>query len=178
MKDLKTISKFLSLVLRHQPEEIGIYMDNNGWVHVDELILKSNEKGMAMDSVMLEEVVSTNDKQRFVFNEDHTKIRASQGHSVNVDLQLNAVQPPEYLYHGTVEKFLGDIMKDGLRKMQRTHVHLSTDIDTAAKVGSRRGKPIILTVHAGDMHSDGHIFYLSENVVWLCDHVPVKYIKF
>lgn len=178
MKDLKHISKFLSLVLRHKPEEIGIVMDANGWVDVDELIEKCNKKNIRFDFETLEEVVVTNDKQRFAFNDDYSRIRANQGHTVNVDLEFELTKPLEFLYHGTVEKFLGSIKTNGLQKMQRLHVHLSKDKETAIKVASRRGKPIILKVNAGKMFEDGNAFYLSKNGVWLCDEVPSKYIEY
>lgn len=178
MKDLKHISKFLSLVLRHSPEVIGIKADEQGWVNVDELIEKSKRKHVKFDFETLEEVVFTNDKQRFAFNDDQSKIRANQGHTIKVDLQFKPVKPLEVLYHGTVEKFLNNIKTDGLQKMQRLHVHLSKDQKTAIKVGSRRGKPIILEIDALKMHEDGHEFYLSENGVWLCNEVPAQYIKF
>ncbi|MBI3134558.1 MAG: RNA 2'-phosphotransferase [Bacteroidetes bacterium] len=178
MKDIKEISKFLSLVLRHQPEKIGITMDANGWVNVDELIQKCARRKQFFDFEKLEEVVATNDKQRFAFNEDYTKIRANQGHSVKIDLLLQPTEPLEYLYHGTVDKFMAAIKVEGLQKMSRTHVHLSKDLETAIKVGSRRGKPIILTIRAGEMHRNGHLFYLSGNGVWLCDNVPAQYIEF
>jgi len=177
MKTLKEISKFLSLILRHQPEKIGVSMDPNGWVNVDELMEKSRQKGMDFDFETLEEVVFTNDKQRFAFSDDYTKIRANQGHSVNVDLQFEPTEPGGYLFHGTVEKFLESIQSEGLQKRQRLHVHLSKDLETAVKVGSRRGKPIILKIDAVQMFRDGYPFYLSKNGVWLCDEVPAKYIE-
>jgi putative RNA 2'-phosphotransferase len=178
MKDLKHISKFLSLVLRHKPEEIGISMDAQGWVDVEELIEKCNRRGKSLDWVLLEEVVFTNDKQRFTFNEDSTKIRANQGHTVEVDLKLDAVEPLEFLYHGTVQKYIDAIKSDGLQRMQRQHVHLSKDLETAIKVGSRRGKPVILKINALEMHKAGHLFYVSKNGVWLCEQVPAQYIQF
>jgi putative RNA 2'-phosphotransferase len=178
MKNLTNISKFLSLVLRHKPEEIGIQMDDNGWVSVDELIEKCNKHAMPLDFELLEEIVIDSDKQRFTFNDDYTKIRANQGHTVNVDLELEPKEPLEFLYHGTVQKFIEAIKKDGLQKMQRLHVHLSKDTDTAIKVGSRRGKPVILKIHALKMHKDGYTFYLSKNGVWLCNEVPTTYIEF
>ncbi|MCW3104832.1 MAG: 2-phosphotransferase [Bacteroidetes bacterium] len=178
MKDLKGISKFLSLVLRHKPEEIGVVMDANGWVAVDELIEKCSVKKVSLDFDTLEEVVISSDKQRFAFSDDYSKIRANQGHTVSVDLGLEEKEPSDFLYHGTVEKFLESIKADGLQKMQRLHVHLSKDIETAVKVGSRRGKPVILKIHAAAMHKDGYTFYLSKNGVWLCEQVPVKYIEF
>lgn len=178
MKELKHISKFLSLVLRHKPEEIGISMDSEGWVDVDELIEKCNLKKQSLDFEILEEVVITNDKQRFSFNDDYTRIRANQGHTIAVDLQFEPVKPLDVLYHGTVAKFIDDIKINGLKKMQRLHVHLSKDLETANRVGSRRGKAIILKVRASEMYQDGYPFYLSANGVWLCDAVPAKYIEF
>jgi putative RNA 2'-phosphotransferase len=178
MKDLKHISKFLSLVLRHQPEEIGLTMEKEGWVNVDELILKSNAAKINFDFALLEQVVYTNDKQRFAFNDDYTKIRANQGHSINVDLAFDAATPPPFLYHGTVSKYVDAIKTAGLQKMQRLHVHLSKDLDTAIKVGSRRGQPVILKIEAQRMQQEGFTFYLSKNGVWLCDEVPSQYIVF
>jgi putative RNA 2'-phosphotransferase len=172
------ISKFLSFVLRHSPETIGLQLDENGWADVEELIRKSAEKDMAFSNQELEEVVTTNDKQRFSYSEDKRGIRASQGHSIDVELQLEASVPPEMLYHGTVDKFLQNIMNEGLRKMDRHHVHLSQDIETAEKVGSRRGVAVILVVRSGEMGRNGFKFYFSANGVWLTDQVPAKYIDF
>lgn len=174
----KTTSKFLSLILRHKPETIGIQLDENGWANVDELIEKINAQGIELDFESLENIVLTNDKKRFSFNDDLTMIRANQGHSIEVDLALEPALPPEKLYHGTVEKFLDGIRENGLQKMSRQHVHLSRDISTAQKVGSRRGKPVILTILANEMKEEGFTFFLSENGVWLCDHVPSKFILF
>jgi len=168
--------KFISLVLRHRPETIGIKLDENGWADVGELLQgleKSNHK-ISMDT--LEEIVATNDKKRYSFNEDKTKIRANQGHSINVDLNLKEQTPPSILYHGTAEGSLDNIKKIGLTKRDRNHVHLSLDVETAIKVGKRHGNPIILTIDAKNMHRDGYKFYLSENGVWLTEYVPVKYI--
>lgn len=176
MKD-KDISKLLSLVLRHQPDVLNIELDQNGWTNVDTLISKVKTRAADFDFERLEAIVSTNDKQRFAFNEDLTKIRANQGHSVQVDVELKPQSPPEFLYHGTVDKFLDGIRAEGLKKGSRLHVHLSKDLETATKVGSRRGKPVILTVRSGEMAADGHTFYLSENGVWLCDAVPVQFIE-
>jgi putative RNA 2'-phosphotransferase len=178
MKDLKHISKFLSLVLRHKPEEIGITMDANGWVNVDELIEKCKHKNIAFDFDTLEELVITNDKQRFTFSDNYVRIRANQGHTVNVDLEFEPTEPNSFLYHGTVAKFIDEIKVKGLQKIQRLHVHLSKDLETAVKVGSRRGKPIILKINAAKMYKDGHTFYLSKNGVWLCEGVPAEYIEF
>lgn len=171
-------SKFLSLILRHKPETIGLQLDENGWANVDELIAKTKEHGRLLDFELLEELVLTNDKKRFAFNEDHTKIRANQGHSLNVDLALQETMPPEKLYHGTVEKFITAIKKEGLQKMDRQHVHLSHETATAQKVGSRKGKPVILGILAAEMHKAGFLFYLSDNGVWLCDRVPPEFILF
>ena len=177
MKDLKQKSKFLSLVLRHKPEQIGLNMDANGWVYVDELLQKCNRNKFHLDFKTLVEIVETNDKKRFIFSEDQKRIRANQGHTVEVDLEFVATTPPDSLYHGTVENFIDSIKEKGLNKMKRLHVHLSKDIETALKVGSRRGKPIILKIDASKMAADGFPFYLSANGVWLCDEVPFKYIS-
>jgi putative RNA 2'-phosphotransferase len=174
----KTVSKFLSLVLRHSPEKIGLKLDENGWADVEELIVKCSQKGNKLDAQLLDYVVENNDKKRFTYNENKTKIRASQGHSISVELNLAETEPSEYLYHGTVAKFLDSIKKEGLQKMSRQHVHLSKDRETAIKVGGRRGVPQILTIRSGAMHRDGFKFYLSENNVWLTDEVPPKYIEF
>lgn len=177
-KQLKQISKFMSLVLRHQPELIGLELNENGWANVNELIDKMKTKGVEADFELINTVVETNDKKRFAFNEDKSMIRASQGHSIEVELNLPEVHPPEYLFHGTVQIFVDVIQKEGLQRMSRQHVHLSKDRETAIKVGSRRGKPVILLIQAGKMHTDGYKFYLSENEVWLTDEVPVHYIQF
>lgn len=179
-KIAKSVSKFLSLVLRHSPETIGLQLDENGWADVEELIIKCNNRGSQNDMTveLLDYVVENNDKKRFTYNEDKTKIRASQGHSISVELNLEETAPSEFLYHGTVGKFMESIRKEGLKKMSRQHVHLSKDKETATKVGSRRGVPQILTVRSGAMHRDGYTFYLSENNVWLTDEVPPKYIEF
>jgi putative RNA 2'-phosphotransferase len=177
-KEKKRVSKFLSLILRHEPDKIGLQLDENGWADVDELIMKTSSEGYVFSHQELEEVVASNDKQRFSFNEDKTRIRANQGHSIDVKLQLKEKRPPDLLYHGTVGKFLQSIKTEGLRKMERHHVHLSRDRETAERVGQRRGLPVILTVRSSEMHHDGFVFYLSENGVWLTDHVPVNYIDY
>ncbi|KIA93394.1 RNA 2'-phosphotransferase [Pedobacter kyungheensis] len=177
-KITKGISKFLSFVLRHSPETIGLSLDENGWANVDELLQKSSRDGKILTIEMLTHVVESNDKKRFAFNNDKTKIRASQGHSIEIELNLMAVTPPEQLYHGTVAKYLEGIKKEGLLKMSRQHVHLSKDKETAVKVGSRRGLAQILTVNAGEMHRAGFQFFLSDNGVWLTDSVPENYIAF
>ena len=167
----------MSLVLRHQPEEIGLQLDENGWADVEKLIQRMNTKGMNVDSEIINEVVETSDKKRFAFNEDKTLIRASQGHSINIDLALLPQEPPEFLYHGTAEKNVDSILNEGIQKMKRQHVHLSKDKATAVNVGSRHGNPYVLTINSGEMHKDGVLFYLSANGVWLTDFVEAKYIS-
>ncbi len=176
--NIKRISKLMSLILRHQPDVIGVELDENGWLDVDQLIQGINRKGIPFDFEQLQLVVDQNDKKRFAFNEDKTRIRANQGHSVKVDVELKVTTPPETLYHGTVFRFLDAIQDKGLIPMSRQHVHLSKDISTAQNVGSRRGTPIILKVRAFEMHKAGYTFYLSENGVWLTDKVPSEYIIF
>ena len=170
-EDLIKKSKFLSLILRHKPSKIGLVLDKNGWADVKELLEKAQ-----MDIKTLEKVVATNDKKRFAFNDDKTKIRASQGHSIKVNLELKPVKPPDILYHGTVDKYMLSIVKKGLIKGKRQHVHLSEDMETANKVGSRRGEPLILMIDAKSMFLVGHKFFLSKNEVWLTDHISPKYI--
>ena len=167
---MKNLSKQLSYVLRHRPESIGISLDSSGWVEVSILLEKL---GIKMDT--LEQVVNNNDKKRFAFNEDKTKIRASQGHSVNIDLGLKSLKPPITLYHGTATKNLDSILKKGLIKGNRQYVHLSNNTKTAAEVGKRYGTPYIIPIKAALMHIDGYKFYQSENGVWLTDHVPTFY---
>jgi putative RNA 2'-phosphotransferase len=176
-KETTRISKFLSLVLRHKPKAIGLTLNENGWADVEELIDKMNEHNFKITRDILDNVVATNNKQRFSFNNDKTKIRANQGHSVQVDLDLQEMVPPEYLYHGTGENSISSILRTGLQKRARHHVHLSTDIKTATTVGKRHGKPAIFIIAAQQMQQDGYSFYLSENNVWLTDKVPVKYLK-
>ena len=167
----------MSLVLRHKPEEIDLQLDENGWVSVEDLIVKMNDKGIIVDHDTINNVVETNDKKRFAFNEDKTMIRANQGHSINIELNLPEAIPPDILYHGTTVKYLDDIFKDGLKRQSRQHVHLSVTIETARSVGSRHGKPVILIIRSKEMYSEGYKFYLSENKVWLTDTVPVEYLK-
>lgn len=168
----------MSLILRHRPEHIKAVLDENGWLLIDELIKGINKKGIRLNRELLEVVVEENDKKRFIISDDGLMIRANQGHSVNVDLELKAVEPPEFLFHGTVAKFMGAIQDKGLLKMSRQHVHLSTNIDTATSVGSRRGKPIILRVRSGEMHKSDCFFFRSENGVWLTEAVSPEYIEF
>lgn len=170
-------SKFISLILRHKPEVIDLTLDHNGWANVDELLVKLNKNGCNMDFDELEEIVTTNDKQRFTFNENKTMIRANQGHSINVDLELKEEAPPDVLYHGTATRFLDSILEKGLLKQNRNHVHLSPSKDTALNVGKRYGVPVILIIDAKKMYKDGKKFYLSKNGVWLVDYVDPEYIK-
>ena len=174
----KKLSKFLSLILRHRPEVVNLNMDENGWVNLEELIEKMNAHGKPVNLAAILEVVKNNDKQRFKIDDAGQKIRANQGHSKKVDLALQPQNPPATLYHGTATKNLTAIQKSGLQKMNRQHVHLSSDLETATKVGSRHGKVIILEIDCFKMSADGLEFYLSENKVWLTDHVPLQYIKF
>lgn len=169
-------SKFLSLVLRHAPETIGLELDANGWVDVDELLAACSANGRRLSIDVLEEVVFTNDKQRFAFSEDGRHIRANQGHSVEVDLALQPTLPPAMLFHGTATRFLDAIRAEGLRKMSRQHVHLSSTEDQARRVGARHGKPIVLTVNAQAMAAASTMFYISANGVWLTDAVPVEFL--
>lgn len=174
----KKISKFLSLVLRHKPQVIGLDLDDNGWAETQELLEKLAKNNRKIDLETLEEVVANNDKKRFAFNADKTKIRASQGHSIEVKLGYAPVEPPEILFHGTATRFLDSIQKQGLLKGNRHQVHLSQNIETASNVGSRHGKVIVLKVKALDMYKAGFEFFISENQVWLTDHVPVEYLDF
>ncbi|HOJ77030.1 MAG TPA: RNA 2'-phosphotransferase [Bacillota bacterium] len=172
----KEISKFMSLILRHKPETIGITLDEHGWAKVDELIAgiaKSTEFNMEI----LEEIVQTDNKQRYSFNEDKSLIRANQGHSVPVDVELDEATPPELLWHGTGEKFVASIDAQGLIPKSRLYVHLSKDKETAITVGARHGKPVLYCVKSREMARDGYKFYLSKNGVWLVKKVPVKYLK-
>lgn len=176
MKD-KDVSKLLSLVLRHQPSALGIVLDPEGWTDVPTLLARMRARGMAVDLDLLKQVVATNDKQRFAFNADYSRIRANQGHSVAVDLGLTAVEPPEYLYHGTADTSVEAILQEGLQKQSRRHVHLSADVATATRVGGRHGKPVVLRVKSGEMHRRGGAFYRSENNVWLTDAVAPAYLE-
>jgi len=166
----------MSLILRHKPEVIGITLDEHGWANVDELIegiAKTNEFSMEI----LEEIVRTDEKQRYSFNEDKTLIRANQGHSIPVDVELDEVEPPETLWHGSAEKFEAAIDREGLIPKSRLYVHLSKDKETAVKVGKRHGKPVLYIVKSGEMAKDGYKFYLSKNGVWLTKEVPVRYLE-
>jgi putative RNA 2'-phosphotransferase len=175
-RNLVTVSKFLSKHLRHTPEELGLTLQPGGWVSVDDLLAASERVGFAISYDELIECVETSDKKRFSFDDTGDLIRANQGHSVEVDLQLDEKEPPEILYHGTVEQFLASIMAEGLKKGNRHHVHLSKDTETARKVGARRGKPVVLQVDARKMHGEGFKFFLSVNGVWLTYAVPSVYL--
>lgn len=174
--NIQETSKFISLILRHKPETIGITLDEHGWANVDELIAGIS-KTHEINREILEEIVRTDNKQRYSFNEDKTLIRANQGHSIPVDVELEEVEPPKYLYHGTGKKFREFIDAEGLKPKSRLYVHLSEDIETATKVGSRHGKAVVYRVFAGWMHKNGFRFYRSVNGVWLTKDVPTKYIK-
>lgn len=178
VNNLKKTSKFLSLILRHRPEVIGLQLDPQGWANIEELLAKMNAHQHAIDRGTLEQVVRENNKQRFSISKNGLSIRANQGHSINIQLGLCPLSPPSVLYHGTAIRNLGAIKEMGLLKMNRQHVHLSGDGQTAKAVGSRHGKPLVLQIDAKKMASDGHLFYCSENGVWLSDHVPPIYIDF
>lgn len=175
----KKISKFLSYLLRHNPEEIGLELNQGGWAKVSELISRIKEyKNFDLDFETLCDVVENNNKKRFTFNDDKTMLKANQGHSISVDLELEPVIPPDILYHGTAEKFINSIKKAGLTKKNRHHVHLSPDEKTAFSVGSRHGKPVILKIKAKEMYVLDYDFFCSKNGVWLTDHIPTQFIIF
>lgn len=176
MGKLDKLSVFISLILRHKPETIGIQLDEHGWANIDELINGINNSGRKINMEILEEIVRTDNKQRYSFNENKTLIRANQGHSVPVDVELKEQQPPKVLYHGTASRFLDSIIQDGLKPMSRLYVHLSSDMETAMKVGKRHGEPVVLKINTEGMYNDGIKFYLSENGVWLTKSVDKKYI--
>ncbi len=175
-KQLEEISKFIALILRHKPETIGITLDEHGWAKVDELI-DGISKTYVFNMEMLEEIVRTDKKGRYSFSEDKTLIRANQGHSINVDVELEEKEPPEFLWHGTGEKFVSGIDTEGLKPKSRLYVHLSKDEDTALQVGARHGKPVLYRVLSGKMYKDGYVFYLSQNGVWLTKKVPLEYME-
>ena len=169
-------SKFIALILRHKPEAIGISLDEHGWANVNDLI-EGISKTYPLSLEQLENIVSTDNKQRYSFNEDHTLIRANQGHSVPVDVELQKKNPPPVLYHGTGEKYVSSIMESGLIPKSRLYVHLSADIQTAEIVGKRHGMPVVFVVDTKSMYSDGYDFFLSVNGVWLTKTVPVRYLR-
>jgi putative RNA 2'-phosphotransferase len=172
------LSKQMSYVLRHRPDSVGLELDAGGWVEVEKLLVALGRGGKDVTLAQVQEVVRTGEKQRFSFSDDGLRIRANQGHSVDVELGLEPVEPPELLYHGTVARFLESIRREGIRKGSRHHVHLSPDIETARKVGGRRGRPVILIIEAGRMHAAGLQFFVSANGVWLTEHVPPEYVRF
>lgn len=176
-QDEQRHSKFLSLVLRHRPELLGLEPDAGGWVATGLLLQAMQEHGHPLGPEDLARIVTNSPKQRFAFNEDGSRIRASQGHSIDVDLGLEPLQPPDLLYHGTVAIAIPAILREGLKRQQRHHVHLSADIATARQVGARRGKPVILQVGARRMHDAGMAFFRSENGVWLTAGVPPEYLS-
>ncbi|MED9947857.1 MAG: RNA 2'-phosphotransferase [Peptacetobacter hiranonis] len=176
MGNLIKTSRFISLILRHKPETIGITLDGHGWANVEELIFGVNKK-YPIDMQILEKIVDEDDKNRYSFNEDKTMIRANQGHSIAVDVELKKLNPPDILYHGTGEKYVESIEKQGLIRKNRLYVHLSNDIETAEKVGKRHGKPVIYEIDCKKMVENGIEFLKSENNVWLVESVPVKYLK-
>lgn len=178
MDDRRTVkvSKYLSKHLRHQPERIGLTLDPNGWVEVAELLEAAARNNFPITRAELEHVVRANDKQRFALEGD--RLRANQGHTVAVDIDLPPAEPPPFLYHGTVARSLSEIRTEGLRPMARHHVHLSPDRETATRVGARRGRPVVLSVDAGAMHRAGHVFRVSANGVWLAESVPPAYLRF
>ena len=175
-KDLTGKSKFLSYVLRHAPDSIGLKLDSNGWANIGELLTKCATVGNAIDRAMLDEIVGTNVKRRFTISPDRTHIRAAQGHSVEVELGLEAVRPPTTLFHGTAIRFVATIRREGLKPGRRRHVHLSGDETTAIAVGQRHGKPVVLRVASAAMHDAGHAFYRADNGVWLTDYVPPEFL--
>ena len=175
-KTVVRFSKFLSLVLRHDPGQIGLTLDSGGWVDVMTLLAVANQAGFKITPAQLAEVVAQNDKQRFRFSEDGTRIRANQGHSVTVELGLTPQAPPTVLYHGTATRFLAAIQQEGLKPGSRQQVHLSADEATASKVGARHGKPVVLIVNSAQMAADGYAFYRADNGVWLTDKVPPVYL--
>ena len=175
IQKMKEISKFLSLILRHKPEIIGIFLDEHGWAKVSDLI-EGISKQYDFNMQILEEIVRTDEKQRYSFNEDKTLIRANQGHSISVDVELEKVEPPEFLWHGTGEKYVSSIDKQGLIPKTRLYVHLSSNKETAIKVGKRHGKPVLYKIKSKEMWQKGFIFFLSKNGVWLTKKVPVIYL--
>jgi putative RNA 2'-phosphotransferase len=177
-KETTRTSKFLSLVLRHEPETAGITLDSAGWAEVDALLKGCAKAGRTITRVQLDHVVATNSKKRFEFSSGGTRIRASQGHSVDVDLAYEAKVPPDILYHGTATRFLAAIRAEGLRKIARHHVHLSAETAVTTQVGARHGKPALLTIRAGEMQRAGWQFFQSTNGVWLVDAVPSQFIEF
>ena len=174
---LVRVSRFLSLVLRHRPETIGLELDAEGWASLGELVERAGRSGRELSEDLIREVVAHNDKQRFSLSPDGRRIRANQGHSIEVELGLEPVSPPELLYHGSARRRLASILADGLQRRGRQHVHLSPDARTARRVGERHGPAVVLVVAAGRMEAEGHTFFLSANGVWLTEHVPPGFLR-
>lgn len=175
--DKVKISKTMSLILRHHPEKYNIYLDKHGWAGIDEMVTNLKTKYPHFSKEILFEIVKGDKKQRYSLNENKDKIRANQGHSISVDVELKSMVPPDILYHGTAIKFLDSIMQQGLLSKNRLYVHLSKDVDTAIQVGQRHGKPVVLSIDCKSMIDQGYVFYLSENGVWLTKNVPVQFIN-
>jgi putative RNA 2'-phosphotransferase len=176
-KRLVKVSKFLARVLRHDPGAVGITLDEGGWADVDELMTACARAGLRFTHAELDHVVATNSKKRFAYSDDGRRIRASQGHSVAVDLGLTAAEPPAVLYHGTASRTLPLVLREGLKPMSRQDVHLSADVETAVRVGARHGRPVVLEVDAAGLAATGHKFRVSANGVWLTDQVPPTYLR-
>jgi putative RNA 2'-phosphotransferase len=173
----KENSKFLSYVLRHEPQSIGLTLDSEGWADIADLIAKANQHGHEINENMVRAIVQNSDKKRFSISDEGLRIRAVQGHSASiVDIQYQPETPPDFLYHGTATRFLTSILQQGLIAKQRHYVHLSHDTETACAVGKRYGKPVILIINALKMHQQGFKFFRAENGVWLTNHVPVEFI--
>lgn len=170
-------SKFLSYVLRHEPQAIGLILDREGWAEIDALIAGARMAGKELDVELIRAVAAGSDKKRFAISDDGLHIRAEQGHSTDtVAIQHEAKVPPEFLYHGTATRFLDSILAEGLRPGERHHVHLSEDVSIATAVGQRYGKPVVLKIEALRMHSQGFEFFQADNGVWLTGHVPIPYL--
>jgi len=177
-KTLKNIGKHLAYLLRHHPEDAGLNMDEHGWVSVDDLIAGVNEYSpYYLDYGILDEIVATDSKQRYSYSDDKEYIRANQGHSINVDVELDEAEPPDVLWHGTATQFVDAIKQEGLNPQSRLYVHLSDDLDTAIAVGQRHGRPFVFEVDSRAMHEDGYTFFLSRNGVWLTEEVPPEYLS-
>ena len=175
--ELTTISKFMSLVLRHQPEHIGLSLDGAGWAGIDDLLGRAALAGRVISRDQLNEVVATSDKRRFALSDDGLRIRANQGHSIDVDLGLESLPPPEVLFHGTASRFVESVLRTGLERRSRRHVHLTEDVAIGEAVGRRYGRPVILRIDAGAMAAQGHVFFRSANDVWLVEAVPPQFIS-
>jgi putative RNA 2'-phosphotransferase len=170
------LSKYLSYHLRHAPQELGLILEPGGWVSIDALLTAMAQDRHPTTRAELAAIVVSSDKQRFAIDPTGQKVRANQGHSTAVDLQLTPLNPPATLYHGTPATALSTILAQGLQKMARHHVHLTADRQMASKVGARSGKPVILQVDAAAMAAAGLVFYCSDNGVWLTDAVPPQYL--